>query len=113
MALYYELPIYQESYQLVLTLFRLTRHFNREYKYTIGQNMKNTAMEMVQHIFKANSSRDKSDELAALADCLEILKLQLRISVDMRLLSPAQQAEVWKSIDSIGRQLTGWKKTKN
>jgi hypothetical protein len=35
MALYYELPIYRACYSLLLELFRLTRGFNREYKYTL------------------------------------------------------------------------------
>jgi hypothetical protein len=110
MALYYELPIYKETYSLLLTLFKLTRNFNREYKYTIGQSMKNTGMEMVQHIFKANSTKDKANVLSDLSDCFEILKLQLRLCMDMRLISIQQHADVWKTIDSIGKQLTGWKK---
>ena len=110
MALYYELPIYKETYSLVLNLFKLTRNFNREYKYTIGQEMKQNSMLMVQYIFKANSARDKSLVLADLSDCVEILKLQLRLCVDMHLISSQQHASVWSGIDSIGKQLTGWRK---
>jgi hypothetical protein len=52
MALYFELPIYKDTYQLVILLFRITRNFSREYKYTIGQNIKQDSMEMVRYIFK-------------------------------------------------------------
>jgi len=110
MALYNDLPIYKESYKLLLALFTLTRNFNREYKYTIGQSMKQNGMQMVQYIFKANSARDKTEPLLSLSDCIEILKLELRLCVDMRLITPTQQANVWQSIDSISRQLAGWKK---
>jgi hypothetical protein len=110
MALYYELPIYKETYSLILNLFKLTRNFSREYKYTIGQEIKRNSMQMVQYIFKANSARDKSQVLLDLSDCFEILKLQLRLCMDMRLISIQQHADIWKTIDSIGKQLTGWKK---
>ena len=36
MALYYDLPVYQDVYRLILKLFELTREFPREYKYTLG-----------------------------------------------------------------------------
>jgi hypothetical protein len=110
MALYYELPIYRETYRLLLYLYTLTRHFNREYKYTLGQSMKNTGMQMVQCIFKANSAKDKTETLSQLSDEVEMLKLELRLCVDMHLISPVQQAQAWESIESISRQMSGWKK---
>jgi hypothetical protein len=111
MALYYELPIYKACYSLLLDLFRMTRNFKREYKYTIGQEIKNNAMHMVLFIFKANSSVDKTSDLMALNDSFELLKLELRLCVDMKLISPTQQAGVWEQMDVIGRQLTGWRKS--
>ena len=111
MALYYELPIYKACYQLLLELFSMTRNFTREYKYTIGQEMKNNAMHMVVFIFKANSSPDKTTNLLAMSDSFELLKLQLRLCIDMRLISPSRQAGVWEQLDIIGRQLTGWRKS--
>jgi hypothetical protein len=40
MALYYDLPVFKDVYQLTLHLFELTRNFGREYKFTLGQDMK-------------------------------------------------------------------------
>jgi hypothetical protein len=111
MALYYELPIYKDTYSLLLAIFKLTRNFKREYKYTIGQEMKHSVMQMVQHIFHANTSLDKREDLRLLDSSFEMLKLQLRLCVDLRLISPEQQAGVWEFLNSIGRQLTGWKKS--
>jgi hypothetical protein len=73
MALYYELPIYKDTYQLVMQVFRLTRNFSREYKYTIGQDIKKDSMEMVRHIFKANSTKDKGPHLQNMYDTLEVV----------------------------------------
>lgn len=37
MTTYYNLPVYKQSYDLLLDIFKLTKEFNREYKYTIGE----------------------------------------------------------------------------
>jgi len=40
MALYYELPVYRDTYQLILKIFSVTKDFPKEYKDTLGQDMK-------------------------------------------------------------------------
>ena len=40
MALYYELPVYRDVYKLILMIFECTKDFSKEYKYTLGQDMK-------------------------------------------------------------------------
>ncbi len=39
MTLYYQLPVYKTSYDLLLAIFQLTKNFKREYKYSIGQDL--------------------------------------------------------------------------
>ncbi|MFT6808857.1 MAG: hypothetical protein ACJA01_002088 [Saprospiraceae bacterium] len=40
MALYYDLPVFRDVYQLILKLFEYTKEFPKEYKCTLGQDMK-------------------------------------------------------------------------
>ena len=40
MSLYYDLPVFKDVYALTLRLFQLTQNFSREYKFTLGQDMK-------------------------------------------------------------------------
>ena len=40
MALYYDLPVYKDVYRLILKIFEYTKDFSREYKYTLGQDLK-------------------------------------------------------------------------
>jgi len=40
MALYYDLKVSKDVYQLILKIFEYTQGFPREYKYTLGQDMK-------------------------------------------------------------------------
>ena len=47
MALYSDLPVCKASYDLVLDIFGLVRNFNREYKYTLGENLKQETLNLV------------------------------------------------------------------
>jgi hypothetical protein len=59
MAIYLHLPIYKASYALVLEIFKIVKDFDREYKYTLGENIKKEAVEMITDIYRANASFSK------------------------------------------------------
>jgi len=44
MALYYDLKVFKDVYQLILKIFEQTKDFPREYKYTLGQDRKRDAI---------------------------------------------------------------------
>lgn len=67
MALYYSLPVYRDTYALILLLFKLTKEFSREHKYSIGQEIKRDTMQLVRHIYRANQAADKGEHLPDLS----------------------------------------------
>jgi hypothetical protein len=108
MALYDHLPLYQDIYRLLLVIFEHTRLFSREYKYTLGQDMKRDATKLVQGIYRANRATDKLPYIEYLMDDFEIVKLQLRLCHDMKILSTVQYAGMVEQIETIGKQMQGW-----
>ena len=94
MALYYDLPVFKEVYQLVLKIFEYTKDFPKEYKYTLGQDMKRDGIQLVRSIYRANKAKDKKEYLEAFLDDFEVLKLEIRLCVDMKILSIKKQAEL-------------------
>jgi S23 ribosomal protein. len=111
MALYYTLPVYKDTYKFIQLVFRITSGFPREYKYTLGQDMKRDAMQLVRHIYRANTARDKKDHLATFIDDFELVKLQVRLSYDMRIIDHKKYASIAELMDSIGRQISGWQRS--
>jgi len=109
MALYYELPVYKDTYSLILKIFECTKDFGREYKYTLGQDMKRDALQLVRSIYRANKAVQKREHLEAFLDEFELLKLEIRLAVDMRIMPIRKQAELSILMESIGRQITGWR----
>ena len=111
MALYYNLPVYRDTYKLILLIFELTKDFPREYKYTLGQDMKRDGIQLVRSIYRANRSENKKKYLEEFLDIFEILKLEIRLCVDMKILSIKQQSRTTNLLESIGKQITGWKRS--
>ena len=108
MALCYDLPVYRETYKLLLEIFVVTREFTREYKYSIGQDMKHDALELLRGIYRANKAKEKQDDLEKTLENFEILKLEIRLCSDLKILSLNKQAALAVSTESIGKQLTAW-----
>lgn len=59
MALYSNLPVYKSTYDLLLAIFRFTKDFGKEYKYTVGESLKKETIELLTLIYRANVKRDK------------------------------------------------------
>ena len=61
MAAYNELPVYKAGYDLLLLVFQLSHNLNREYKYTLGEKLKNEISDLLTNIYRANRVVQKND----------------------------------------------------
>jgi hypothetical protein len=109
MVLYTELPVYGDTYQLILKIFEYTKDFPKEYKYTFGQDMKRDALHLLRSIYRANKHKNRAEQLDVFLDEFELLKLEIRLSTDMKLLSIKKQVALSALMSSIGKQVTGWR----
>lgn len=82
MALHYELPVYKASYDLLIQIFELTKSFNKEYKYTVGEKLKNEILELLLNVYRANSQYQKIEIQLKSRENIEIVRLLLRILKD-------------------------------
>lgn len=110
MALFYELPVYKSSYDLLMEIFELVKHFPREYKYTVGEKLKDEALEMIMNIYRANTRQQKKDTLQNAREHLEVVRLLMRLTKDMKQININRFVDVNKKIENISKQLTGWQK---
>ena len=109
MALYYSLPVYKQVYDLILKVFEVTKDFSKEYKYTLGQDMKRDALSLMRSIYRANKNEDKKMYLEQFLDEFELLKLEIRLCCDLKLISLKRHVVLSELMDSIGKQITGWR----
>jgi len=62
MALYYDLPVFKDVYQLILKIFDYTKDYPLEYKFTLGKDLKRDGINLVRSIYRANKSKEKTNE---------------------------------------------------
>ena len=108
MALYYKLPVYKASYALVLALFADSDNFAREYKYTIGQQLKLEGLALIKNIYRANRARDKAPALDNARENIEMMRLCVRLMQDFGQVSLKKFVEMNMGIESVSRQLVAW-----
>jgi hypothetical protein len=111
MGLHGDLPVYKSTYDLLLSIFRFTRDFAKEYKYTVGERLKNDTIDLLQLIYRANT---KSDRLAVIQDArerIEVIRLYIRLMKDLQQISLKQFVQISDSVEDVSKQLTGWQKS--
>ena len=63
----------------------------------------------VSSIYRANKTSQKKEYLECFLDMFEWLKLEIRLCVDLKIVSFKKQAVLTVLMDSIGKQVTGWR----
>lgn len=111
MTTYNNLPVYKESYDLLLALFTATKEFQREYKYTIGESIKKETLEMMVNIYKANVSDKKAERIATARENIEVIRLFVRLLRDLKQINLKKFVHLNEKIENLSRQLTGWQRS--
>ena len=111
MARYDNLPVYKSSYDLLIRIFEFCRGFTREYKYTLGEKLKDEALELIVDIYRANVSEQKSASLARAREHAEVVRLLLRLTKDLKQIDLKKFALLNDNLEGVSRQLTGWQRS--
>jgi len=110
--LYNCLPVYKASYDLLLEIFVFTRNLSREFKYTLGQDLKTEATNLIVGIYRANKSYEKQEILEKTRERLEVIRLYIRILKDLKEVNMKRFAHINQKIELVSKQLAGWQNSK-
>ena len=111
MATYDNLPVYKASYDLLVEIFQFSKTFAKEYKYTVGEKLKNETLEMIMNIYRANSREYKKDLLQTARENIEVVRLLLRLIKDLKQINLNKFIAINEKIENVSKQLTGWQKS--
>lgn len=107
------LPLYLKLYQLIKFLYERVRNFPKQYKYTLGENILNTAWQCLDLVLEANvlPNEKKYPKILELSITFDKLKVRLRISQELNLISKKQFVHIQTYyIKEIGEMIGGWLK---
>jgi hypothetical protein len=85
--------------------------FPREHKFTVGDRLVETCLDVACHLVEAAYRRDKHAELVAASRALVRARVLVRLARSLRCLSEAQHLHFAKESDDIGRMLGGWQRS--
>lgn len=112
MVLYNNLPVYKDSYDLLIQTFEVVKKFEKQYKYTLWDKIKNEIIELITSIYRANSSFDtRLENIKKSREQIEVLKLYFRLSRDLKILSLNKYADLSLNIENLSKQLYAWEKS--
>lgn len=110
MAIYDNLPVFKETYDLLLQIIRLSMNLQRDFRYTIGERLKMEIMDLCIYIYKANGSYEKQEYIEKARERMVVIKLQVRVLHDVKQISVKQYAMLADRMESVSKQLTSWEK---
>ena len=108
MAMYSELPVYKTAYQLLLRLVSMSPSWQRDYRYTLGQEVKQELVDLLVLICRANSVRDKGAVLQEAREATERVKIYVRLLRDLRQIGENPYASLADEMGSLSKQLAAW-----
>jgi len=111
MARYKHLPIYKATYDLLQKVTFYTRNFPRDFKYTLGDRLREEVINLVIYVYRANSSSNKLEHLAPLQERLLVVDLMLRLCQDLKLLDIKAYAICVELTNSLQKQANSWAKS--
>jgi hypothetical protein len=111
MAVYSNLPVFKASYDLVLEVFMMCKSLPKDYKYTVGERLKNQLTDLMSGIYEANLEEDKTLCLQQCRRNVVVAKLYVRLLYDMKVLSMKRYTSLSEKFEIISKQLNAWSKS--
>ncbi len=104
-------PIFTRTYDLLRWLFPLTVKFPRQHRFVMAAKLQRTGFKFQDRLIKAAYSAEPLPRLKKADVTLTKLRLYLRLSRDLELISLGQYAHGIRMVSEIGRLLGGWQKS--
>ena len=103
------LQVYIDTYQLTRELYLITHKFPHEFKYCLGTQINQDVLKLLYHIFQANHIKsERIDHLNRFLAALDMVRVELRLAHDMKVLSTRQISHLAQFLDKIVKQANAW-----
>lgn len=110
---YNQLPVFKAAYDLLLEVFKSSQTMKREYRYSLGEELKKEMMQLMMCVYRANLTRDKEPHILKAREHIEVVKLQVRLLHDLQQLPVKNMARITLQYETISKQLAAWQKSMN
>jgi len=102
------LPIVQKAYDVNRWLLPRVERFPRRYKFTLGDRLQTTALDLCLALVEASHAQSKVRPLSRANRLLDQLRILLRLATDVEALTRRQLAYASRHNEELGRMIGGW-----
>lgn len=106
-----DLKLYKETYDFLLWLYPEIKKFPKSEKYTLGERLKNITESLLLNIVLINKNTSKQEYFKKADLDIELLRILLRLSYDLKIITFKKYEFASKKVDDIGKLLGGLIKT--
>ncbi len=105
-------PIFAKTHDLLIWLLQHTARFPKSERFRLAKRVEDSAFRFYDLIARATKSGDKRRSVLLEADLeLDRLRLNVRLCVELKLLTTAQYEYAATALVEVGKLLGGWLKT--
>jgi hypothetical protein len=109
-AQFEHLPLYKQTFNLLVEFHKLISIFPKKYKFAIGVPIINDLTNSIIMIIEVNNKKEKIEKLNELILLFEKIKLQIRLLKSLEIISKQLYFNLSDKIIQILKQCEGWKK---
>lgn len=102
------LPAVQKAYDINRWLLPQVAGFTRKYKFSLGDRIQVTALDLCLALVEAGHARGKDRPLHRASRLLDQLRLLIRLARDLDLLCERRYHFVSVWVEELGRMIGGW-----
>ncbi len=105
-----EMVIFSKSYDMLVWLMQVTRHFPKMHRHDFTKRLLDAGFDFRERLEEANLRRAaaRRERLKLADEALAKIRLYIRIAVKMGWLNSGQYAHIAKILFEIGSLLGGW-----
>ena len=113
MAIHTDLSIHKSCCDLLGVSMEATKHMPRDFKSSIGTEIRKLCISMILSVMRANKTLNASKvtHIDQVLEDVEVFNDLFRVCRDMRMVSTKVYARATEITGSIGRQAGGWRKS--
>lgn len=107
-----KLLIFQKAYDFLLWLYPVINRIPKSHRLVLGRNLEELGISLLLFIIKANKSRGhiRTELQFKISDDLDSIRILIRLTKDLHLMSIKQYMISAEKINEIGRMLSSWMK---
>jgi len=107
-----KLLIFQKTYDFLLWLYPIINRIPKSHRLVLGRHLEELAISLLIFVVKANKARGqiRTKMQLRISDDLDSIRILIRLTKDLRLMSIKQYTIGAEKINEIGRMLSAWMK---